>query len=344
MLILTGSADRRTPFHFRGKIMSHAIIVREPGGPEVLRWEISEPGRPGPDQALIRHTAIGLNFIDVYYRTGLYRTALPFTPGMEGAGIVEAVGDDVTDLVPGDRVGYGQSPLGAYAEYRVMPAANLIRLPDWITDEVAAAMLLQGLTAQYLLRQTHVVQPGDTVLIHAAAGGVGLLACQWANALGATVIGTVGSAEKAALAVAHGCHHVILYRTEDVPARVREITDGRGVDVVYDGVGKDTFNLSLDCLRRRGLMVSYGNASGAVPPFDIGLLNRKGGLFLTRPSVGHYAGTRAELLAMADDLFAVVRDGKVKINIHQRFALKDAAEAHRALESRATTGSTVLIP
>lgn len=324
--------------------MSHAIIVRETGGPDRLRWEPFNPGQPGPGQARIRHTAIGLNFIDVYYRTGLYPAPLPFTPGMEGAGIVEAVGEGVTDLAPGDRVGYGQSPLGAYAECRVMSAANLIRLPDWIGDEVAAAMLLQGLTAQYLLRQTHVVQPGDIVLIHAAAGGVGLLASQWAHALGATVIGTVGSPEKAALAAAHGCDHVILYRTENVPARVREITGGRGVDVVYDGVGKDTFDLSLDCLRRRGLMVSYGNASGPVPPFDIGLLNRKGGLFLTRPSVGHYAGTRAELLSMAEDLFAVVRDGRVKINIHQRFALKDAADAHRALESRATTGATVLIP
>lgn len=324
--------------------MTHAIIVEQTGGPEVLRWQKVDLPQPGPGQALIRHTAIGLNFIDVYFRTGLYPAPLPFTPGMEGAGIVEAVGEGVTDVRPGDRVGYGQSPLGAYAERRLIPADKLIRLPEWIGDEVAAAMLLQGLTAQYLLRQTFPVKPGDMVLIHAAAGGVGLLASQWARALGATVIGTVGSAEKAALAAAHGCHHVILYGQEDLVARVREITGGQGVDVVYDGVGKDTFDRSLDCLRRRGLMVSYGNASGAVPPFDVGLLNKKGGLFLTRPSVGHYAGTRAELLAMADDLFAVVRTGQVKVNIHQRFALRDAADAHRALEARATTGATVLLP
>ncbi len=324
--------------------MTHAITVEQTGGPEVLRWQKVDLARPGPGQALIRHTAIGLNFIDVYFRTGLYPAPLPFTPGMEGAGIVEAVGEGVTDILPGDRVGYGQSPLGAYAERRLIPADKLIRLPDWIADEVAAAMLLQGLTAQYLLRQTFHVKQGDTVLIHAAAGGVGLLACQWANALGATVIGTVGSAEKAVLAAAHGCHHVIQYGQEDLVARVREITGGQGVDVVYDGVGKDTFDRSLDCLRRRGLMVSYGNASGAVPPFDIGLLNKKGGLFLTRPSVGHYAGTRAELLAMADDLFAIVKTGQVKVNIHQRFALRDVANAHRALEARATTGATVLLP
>jgi NADPH:quinone reductase len=250
----------------------------------------------------------------------------------------------VMDIAPGDRVGYGQAPLGAYAERRLIPADKLIRLPDWIGEELAAAMLLQGLTAQYLVRQTFPVKAGDTILIHAAAGGVGLLVSQWANALGATVIGTVGSAEKARLATAHGCQHVILYRDEDVAARVRDLTGGQGVDVVYDGVGKDTFDRSLDCLRRRGLMVSYGNASGPVPPFDVGLLNRKGGLYLTRPSVQHYAGTRAELLAMADDLFAVVRDGRVKVNIHQRFALKDAGEAHRALESRNTTGATLLLP
>lgn len=324
--------------------MTHAIIVEQTGGPEMLRWRPVEPGKPGPGQALIRHTAIGLNFIDVYYRTGLYPAPLPLIPGMEGAGIVEEVGEGVTDLAPGDRVGYGQSPLGAYAERRVIPADKLIRLPDWLADETAAALLLQGLTAQYLLRQTFAVKQGDKVLIHAAAGGVGLLACQWASALGAIVIGTVGSAEKAALASAHGCHHVILYRDEDIVARVREITGGQGVDVVYDGVGKDTFEPSLDCLRRRGMMVSYGNASGPVPPFDIGILNQKGGLFLTRPSVRHYAGTRAELLSMADDLFAIVKTGQVKVNIHQRFPLRDAADAHRALESRATTGSTILVP
>lgn len=324
--------------------MTNAILVEQTGGPEVLRWHKVQIGKPGPGQALIRHTAIGLNFIDVYFRTGLYPALLPFTPGMEGAGIVEAVGEGVTGLAPGDRVGYGQSPLGAYAEHRLIPADKLILLPDWLSDEVAASMLLQGLTAQYLLRQTFHVKKGDIVLIHAAAGGVGSIACQWANALGAIVIGTVGSAEKAALATANGCHHVILYRDEDVATRVREITGGQGVDVVYDGVGKDTFECSLDCLRRRGLMVSYGNASGAVPPFDIGLLNRKGGLFLTRPSVQHYVGTRDELLSMADDLFAVVKGAQVKVQVNQRFALRDVANAHRALEARATTGATVLIP
>lgn len=324
--------------------MTNAILVEQTGGPDMLRWRPVEPGRPGPGQALIRHTAIGLNFIDVYYRTGLYPAPLPFTPGMEAAGIVEEVGEGVTDLLPGDRVGYGQSPLGAYAERRLIPADKLIRLPDWVGDDMAAAMLLQGLTAQYLLRQTFHVKPRDTILIHAAAGGVGLLVSQWANALGAVVIGTVGSPEKAALATAHGCHHVILYREEDMVARVREITGGQGVDVVYDGVGKDTFERSLDCLRRRGLMVSYGNASGPVPSFDIGLLNRKGGLFLTRPSVQHYAGTRTELLSMAEDLFTVIKNGQVKVNIHQRFPLCEAADAHRALESRATTGATILIP
>ncbi|OYQ35183.1 quinone oxidoreductase [Niveispirillum lacus] len=324
--------------------MTHAITVEQTGGPDMLRWQTVNLPQPGPGQALIRHTAIGLNFIDIYYRTGLYPAPLPFTPGMEGAGIVEAVGEGVTDIQPGDRVGYGQSPLGAYAQRRLIPADKLIRLPDWIGDEVAAALLLQGLTAQYLVRQTFPVNPGHIVLIHAAAGGVGLLACQWARALGATVIGTVGSVEKATLAANHGCHHVILYREEDLVVRVREITGGQGVDVVFDGVGKDTFDRSLDCLRRRGLMVSYGNASGPVPPFDISLLNRKGGLFLTRPSVQHYAGTRAELLAMADELFTMVRAGQVVVNIHQRFALRDVAEAHRALEARATTGATVLIP
>lgn len=257
---------------------------------------------------------------------------------------MEAVGEGVTGFAPGDRVGYGQSPLGAYTEHRLIPADKLIKLPDWISDDVAASMLLQGLTAQYLLRQTFHVKQGDIVLIHAAAGGVGSIACQWANALGAVVIGTVGSAEKVALATANGCHHVIQYRDDDVVARVREITGGQGVDVVYDGVGKDTFERSLDCLRRRGLMVSYGNASGAVPLFDIGLLNRKGGLFLTRPSVQHYAGTRDELLSMANDLFDVVKADQVKVQVNQRFALRDVDDAHRALEARATTGATILIP
>ncbi|MDG5495826.1 quinone oxidoreductase [Niveispirillum sp. BGYR6] len=323
--------------------MTHAIRVHSHGGPETLRWEPVTVGQPAAGEVLIEHKAVGLNFIDVYFRTGLYAAPLPFTPGMEGAGRVLAVGPGVDYLAPGDRVGYGNSPLGAYAEQRLIPAERLIKLPDWLDDQTAAAMLLQGLTAQYLLRQTYMVKPGDTILIHAAAGGVGLLVCQWAKALGATVIGTVGSAEKAALAQAHGCDHTILYRQEDVVARVRELTGGKGVDVVYDSIGKDMFDRSLDCLKRRGLMVNFGNASGAVPPVDISILNKKGGLFLTRPALGHYAGTRAEMLAMADDLFTVVKDGTVKVNINQRFALQDAAEAHRALESRATTGATVMV-
>ncbi|WP_153205328.1 quinone oxidoreductase [Niveispirillum sp. SYP-B3756] len=323
--------------------MTHAIRVHSHGGPEMLRWEPVTVGKPAAGEVLIQHKAVGLNFIDVYFRTGLYAAPLPFTPGMEGAGRVLAVGPGVDYLAPGDRVGYGNSPLGAYAEQRLIPAERLIKLPDWLDDQTAAAMLLQGLTAQYLLRQTYVVKSGDTILIHAAAGGVGLLVCQWANALGATVIGTVGSAEKAALAQAHGCHHTILYRQEDVVARVRELMGGQGVDVVYDSIGKDMFDRSLDCLKRRGLMVSFGNASGAVSPVDISILNKKGGLFLTRPSLGHYAATRAEMLAMADDLFALVKDGTVKVNINQRFALQDAGEAHRALESRATTGATVMV-
>jgi NADPH2:quinone reductase len=332
------------PFLFRrSENMTHAIRVHQHGGPEVLRWEPVTLAQPAAGEVLIQHKAVGLNFIDVYFRTGLYPAPLPFTPGMEGAGVVLAVGPGVDYLAPGDRVGYGNSPLGAYAEQRLIPADRLIKLPDWLGDETAAAMLLQGLTAQYLLRQTYPVKPGDTILIHAAAGGVGLLVCQWANALGATVIGTVGSAEKAALAQAHGCHHTILYRQEDVVARVRELTGGQGADVVYDSIGKDMFERSLDCLKRRGLMVSFGNASGAVPPVDIGILNKKGGLFLTRPSLGHYAGTRAEMLAMADDLFSVVKDGTVKVNVNQRFALQQADDAHRALESRATTGATVLL-
>lgn len=324
--------------------MTHAIRIHRYGGPEMLRWEPVEIGTPGPGEALIRHTMVGLNFIDVYFRTGLYPApSLPFTPGMEGAGIVEAIGPGVTDIAPGDRVGYGSAPLGAYGEQRLIPADRLIKLPDWLDDRTAAGLLLQGLTAQYLLRQTYPVKAGDTILIHAAAGGVGLLVCQWAQALGATVIGTVGSPEKAALARAHGCDHTILYREEDVVARVREVTGGKGVDVVYDSVGKDMFDRSLDCLKRRGLMVSFGNSSGPVPPFDVALLNKKGGLFITRPSIGHYAGTRAELVAMADDLFDIVGTGKVKVNVNQTFALRDAAEAHRALEDRQTTGATVLV-
>ncbi|HYC03411.1 MAG TPA: quinone oxidoreductase [Azospirillaceae bacterium] len=324
--------------------MPNAIRIHEAGGPEVLRWEEVEVGEPGPGQVRVRHTAVGLNFIDVYHRTGLYPQPLPFIPGQEGAGVVEAVGPGVTELKPGDRVGYCTGPLGAYAEARLSPADKLIPLPSWIGDEQAAAMLLQGLTAQYLLRRTYPLKAGDTILVHAAAGGVGLIACQWANALGVTVIGTVGSPEKAELARAHGCHHPILYGNEDFVARVKDITDGRGVDVVYDSVGRDTFMKSLDCLRRLGTMVSFGQSSGAVEPFNIGILNQKGSLFLTRPSLMGYTATREELLEAAAELFSVVHTGQVKVGARQSFPLRDAAEAHRALEGRRTTGSTVLIP
>ncbi|HYE52943.1 MAG TPA: quinone oxidoreductase [Azospirillaceae bacterium] len=324
--------------------MVNAIRIHETGGPEVLRWEQVEVGDPGPGQVRLRHRAVGLNFIDVYHRTGLYPQPLPLVIGQEAAGVVEAVGPGVTDLKPGDRVGYCTGPLGAYAEARVMPADRLIPLPSWIEDTQAASMLLQGMTAQYLLRRTFEVKPGDVVLVHAAAGGVGLIACQWAAALGAKVIGTVGSEEKAELARAHGCHHPVIYTREDFVARVKDITDGRGVDVVYDSVGRDTFMRSLDCVRRLGMMVSFGQSSGAVEPFDIGILNRKGSLFLTRPSLMGYTATREELLEAAADLFGMVHSGEIKVAARQSFALKDAAEAHRALESRRTTGSTVLIP
>lgn len=324
--------------------MPHAIRIHTPGGPEALVWEEVEVGQPGPGEVRLRHTAVGLNYIDVYHRTGLYPQPLPFTPGLEAAAVVEAVGDGVEGLKPGDRVGYCAGPIGAYAESRIYPADRLVKLPDWLDDRTAAAMLLQGMTAQYLLRRTYRVQPGDTVLIHAAAGGVGLIACQWAKSLGATVIGTVGSEEKAELARAHGCDHPILYRTEDLVARVKEITGGRGVPVVYDSVGKDTFETSLDCLAPRGMMVSFGNASGPVPPFSLLELGKRGSLFITRPALFHYVGTRQELLDTAADLFAVVRDRRVRVEVRQTYDLRDAAQAHRDLEARKTTGSTVLLP
>ncbi len=325
--------------------MSKRIVVRRLGGPEVLELEAYEPAAPGPGEVLLRQTAIGLNFIDTYFRTGLYPspTGLPLTPGNEAAGVVEAVGEGVVDIGVGQRVAYAGA-IGAYADRRTVPAKGLVPLPDAVSDEQAAAMMLKGMTAQYLLRQTYRVQPGDTILFHAAAGGVGLIACQWAKALGATVIGTVGSADKAELARAHGCDHVILYKEEDVPARVKAITGGKGVPVVYDGVGKATFMASLDCLRPRGLMVSFGNASGAVEAFNLGILSQKGSLYVTRPTLFAYTATRDELLATAGDLFDVVGSGKVGIEIHQRFPLERAADAHRALEGRATTGSTLLIP
>ena len=324
--------------------MSFAIRFHQTGGPEVLRWEEVPVSDPAEDEVRIRHEAVGLNYIDTYQRSGLYPLPLPSGLGQEGAGVVEAVGKDVRDFRPGDRVAYAGGPVGAYSQQRCLPAARLLKLPESIDFRTGAAMMLQGLTTAYLLRRTYAVQAGDAVLIHAAAGGVGLIACQWARALGATVIGTVSTEAKAELARQHGCEHVILYSHEDVAARVRDITGGEGVAVVYDGVGKDTFSASLDSLRMRGMMVSFGNASGAVPPFNPLLLTQKGSLFLTRPMLAHYTANRDELLALGQELFAVVESGKVRININQTFALADAADAHRALEARQTTGSTVLLP
>ena len=324
--------------------MVKAIRIAANGGPEVLELVDAEVGEPGPGEARVRHHAIGLNYIDTYYRSGLYKLALPSGLGQEGAGVVEAVGAGVTHVAPGDRVAYAGGPPGAYSEARVMPAQQLVRLPDAISFETGAAMMLQGLTVQYLFRQTHELKPGQTILFHAAAGGVGLIACQWARALGVNLIGTVGSDEKAELARAHGAAHVINYNTEDVVARVLDITGGAKVPVVYDSVGKDTFIRSLDCLQPRGLMVSFGNASGAVPPFALSELASRGSLYITRPTLFAYASDREKLEAMAAELFAMVDSGKVKIEVKQRFALADAAEAHRALEGRRTLGSTVLLP
>ncbi|MDC7685007.1 quinone oxidoreductase [Asticcacaulis sp. BYS171W] len=321
--------------------MTQAIRAHRHGGPEVLTWETVEVGAPGPGEVRLRHTAIGVNFIDTYFRSGLYKTDLPFTPGNEGAGVIEAIGDGVTDLKPGDRVVYVGSP-GSYAEARIMPADKLVPIPDGISDTVAAAAFLKGLTAQYLLRRTFRVGPDHTVLYHAAAGGVGLLFGQWARHLGATVIGTAGSDEKVELARQNGYDHLINYRTEDFVARVHEIS-GK-VDVVYDSVGKDTFDGSLDVLKPLGLFVSFGQSSGPVPPFDIGVLNTKGSLFMTRPSVFGYNRDRATLLESAGELFDLIGRGIITVSIPQTFALKDARAAHEALEGRATTGSTLLIP
>jgi len=324
--------------------MAGVVRVHKTGGPEVLQFEQAEIGRPGPGQARLRQTAVGLNFIDVYFRSGLYPPpSLPFTPGMEGAGVVEEVGEGVTDIAAGQRVAYA-GPIGAYAEERLVPADRLVPVPDGITDEQAAAMMLKGLTAHYLLRRTFRVERGQTILFHAAAGGVGLIACQWAKHLGATVIGTVGSEQKAELARAHGCDHPIRYDQEDLVARVREITGGKGVPVVYDSVGQSTFQKSLDCLAPLGMMVSFGQSSGKVPPLDTGILAQKGSLYLTRPTLVNYVAARADLLSAAKELFEVVQSGAVRIEIHQRFALRDAAEAHRALEGRKTTGSSILQP
>lgn len=321
-----------------------AIRIHETGGPEVLRVEDVDVGEPGPGEARVRQTFVGVNFIDTYHRTGLYELpALPHGLGSEAAGVVEAVGDGVTELRAGDRVAYCSGPPGAYAEARIVKAAWLVRLPDDVGDEIAAAALLKGMTAEYLIRRCRAVQPGETVLLHAAAGGVGLIMSQWLAHLGATVIGTVGSDEKAELARAHGCAQTIVYTREDFVARVRELTSGRGVPVVFDSIGRATFVKSLDCLERRGVLVGFGNASGKPDPFDVMLLARKGSLYVTRPRLGDYTATREELLASADALFEVLRRGAVRVRIGQRFPLDRAAAAHRALESRATTGSTVLV-
>ena len=324
--------------------MTNAIRIHEHGGPEVMKWEAIDVGNPGERELRVRHTAVGLNYIDTYHRTGLYKIPLPSVIGREGAGVVEAVGAGVTDFNVGDRVAYASAPIGSYAEARLIAADRVVKIPDGVSDQQAASMMLKGMTAQYLLRRSHIVKPGDTILFHAAAGGVGLILCQWAKHLGATVIGTVGSEEKGVLAKANGCDHVINYRSEDFVARVAEITGGKKCAVVYDGVGKDTFMESLDCVRPRGLVALFGNASGKVEPLDLGLLAAKGSLFVTRPTLDTHVASREDLLATANDLFDVVARGIVKIEINQTYALKDAAQAHRDLEARKTTGSTVLIP
>ena len=321
--------------------MSKAILVREHGGPNVMKWEDVAAGKPKRGEVLIRHHAVGLNYIDTYFRSGLYKpAALPFVPGNEGAGEVLAVGAGVKDLKVGDRVAYA-GPIGSYSEERTIAADQVVKLPKTVSYDVASSIMLKGMTAQYLLRRTFRVKKGDTILFHAAAGGVGLMACQWANALGATVIGTVGSKEKAKLAKAHGCHHVINYREKNFVDEVRRITKKQGVDVVYDGVGKDTFPGSLDCLKPLGMWVLFGASSGPVPPIDLGLLAQKGSLFATRPTLFTYVAKREDLVKTARELFKVVGDGTVKVEINQRYALKDAGRAHADLENRKTTGATV---
>jgi NADPH:quinone reductase len=321
-----------------------AIRIEQTGGPEVMQLVDVDLPPPGPGEVRIRQTAIGLNFIDTYHRNGLYPVKLPSGLGLEAAGVVEETGEGVTHLKQGDRVAYGNGPIGAYAQARNAPANRVSKLPDGISDETAAAMMLKGMTVRYLLRETYKVKSGDTILLHAAAGGVGLIACQWAKALGATVIGTAGSEEKAELARAHGCDHVILYKSEDVPARVRELTGGKGVPVVYDGVGKDTLMMSLDSLSPRGLLVSFGNASGPVDAFNVGLLAAKGSLYVTRPTLATYVARDEDLQANANDLFDVVKSGKVKIDVNQSYPLAETVQAHKDLEARKTTGSTILVP
>ena len=322
--------------------MPKAMQVYAIGGPSVMQWEDVDPGHPGALEVLIRHTAVGLNFIDVYFRSGVYPPpGFPFVPGLEGAGVVEAIGSEVSDLAVGDRVAYASPPLGAYCEQRLMPADRLVKIPDQIDDTTAAAMMLKGMTVQYLLRQTYKVQSGDTILFHAAAGGVGLIACQWAKHLGATVIGTVGTEEKADLARAHGCDFPIIYTQENFVDRVDDITDGKGVPVVYDSVGVTTFEGSLDCLRPKGLMVSFGQSAGAIESFNPVLLSAKGSLFLTRPTLMTYTAQRDDLVAMAKELCSVVTSGAVSIPVKQHYALADAVKAHTDLESRATQGASV---
>jgi NADPH2:quinone reductase len=323
--------------------MPYVIRIHENGGPEKLQWEEVDVRDPGPGEVRVRNTAVGLNFIDTYHRSGLYPMQLPLTLGGEGAGVVEAVGPRVKDLKVGDRVAYA-GPLGSYSEVLLRPADRMVKIPSGVDDSTAAAMMLKGMTAWYLCRRTYRVKKGDTIVVHAAAGGVGQILCQWAKYLGATVIGTVGSEEKVALAKKAGCKHVIVMSKEKLPERVKAITKGKGVPVVYDGVGKDTFMDSLDCLSPLGLMASFGNASGPVPPVNIGILATKGSLFLTRPTLANYIATREELLTAARELFNVVKKGVVKIKVNQTYPLREAAQAHKDLESRKTTGSTVLLP
>jgi len=322
--------------------MTKSIICRDTGGPEVMKVEDVTIGAPAEGQVKIRQTVAGVNFIDTYHRSGLYAVPKPFTPGMEGVGIVESVGAGVSGLKEGDKVCYGNGPIGGYAQVRLIPAASVVKMPGGLKDAEIGGSMLRGLTVWYLLRSLHDLKAGETVLFHAAAGGVGLIFCQWAKALGATVIGTVGSKEKAVLAKANGCDHTILYKDEDFVAQVKALTGGKGVRVVYDGVGKDTFFKSLDCLAMRGLMVSFGNASGPPPAIEVGTLGPKGSLFITRPTLGHYVGTRPEMERASKDFFDVVLSGAVKLEVGQSFKLEDAAKAHDALQSRGTTGSTIL--
>ena len=324
--------------------MPAAIRIHAVGGPEVLRYEDVPVGEPGPGEARVRHTAIGLNYIDTYHRTGLYKLPLPSGLGVEGAGVVEAVGPNVDWVKAGDRVAYSGGAPGAYSQARVMPAERLVRIPEGVSDRAAATLMLKGLTVQYLFRQTYQLKRGDTIVFHAAAGGVGLIACQWARALGVTMIGTVGSDDKAQLAREHGCTHTIVYTRENFVQRVKELTGGKGVPVVYDSIGKDTFPASLDCLQPRGLFVSFGSASGPIAAFDIGILAQKGSLYATRPTLFTYAAKRADLEAMATDMFALVQQGKLVSEPRQEFPLAQAGAAHRALESRGTVGATILVP